>query len=97
MVRPCKCRKVSCKPCHNYFKPCGKPRRQLEELTLALDELEAIRLADLEMLYREDAAKQMNISRQTFDRILIKARNKVAEALIEGKAIRIDNSEGSES
>jgi predicted DNA-binding protein (UPF0251 family) len=57
---------------------------------LSLDELETIRLADHEGLYHEQAAERMNISRPTFGRILGEARRKVAEALIDGKALRIE-------
>ena len=62
----------------------------LEEVSVSMDEIEAIRLADYEGLYHEDAAKTMNISRQTFGRILRDARRKVSECLIDGKALRID-------
>ena len=55
-----------------------------------MDELEALRLADLESLYQEQAAGRMKVSRQTFGRIVESARRKVAEALVEGKALRID-------
>lgn len=65
----------------------------LEEIALTIDEFEAIRLADLHELYHEDAAKKMKISRQTFGRILQNARRKVAEALIQGKALKIETSE----
>jgi predicted DNA-binding protein (UPF0251 family) len=61
----------------------------LETLTLTLDEFEAIRLADLEGLYHERAADEMNVSRQTFGRIIESARKKIAEALIGGKALEI--------
>ena len=65
----------------------------LEEIVLTIDELEAIRLADLEELYHEDAAKKMKISRQTFGRILNEARRKVAECLLKGKALKIETNE----
>lgn len=65
--------------------------RSLEEIILASDEWEALRLADHESLYRTEAAARMEISRQTFDRILRRARAKVADALINGKALRIDS------
>ncbi len=61
----------------------------LKEVELAADELEALRLADLDGLYRKDAADQMQVSRQTFDRIVRSARAKVAEALVGGHALRI--------
>jgi len=73
-----------------YFKPRGIPLIDLEEVDLSLDELEAIRLADYEGLYHEQAAERMNISRSTFGRILGEARRKVAEAVVDGKALKIE-------
>jgi uncharacterized protein len=90
MPRPKKCRCVNCTPNTSYFKPKGIPVYQLEEISLSLDELEAIRLADYEGYYHEDAATSMKVSRATFGRILNKARNKVAEAIVNGKALRIE-------
>ena len=63
----------------------------LSEIKLELDEFESIRLRDHEGLYQEQAAEKMGISRQTFGRILESAHKKIADALIHGKAIRIDN------
>jgi predicted DNA-binding protein (UPF0251 family) len=62
-------------------------------VTLALDEVEALRLADLNGLYQEQAAAQMRISRPTFSRVIEQARRKVADALIHGKALRIEEGE----
>jgi Predicted DNA-binding proteins len=62
-------------------------------VSLSLDELEAIRLADYEGLYQEEAAARMKISRQTLGRILNLAHRKVAEALIQGKALKIETNE----
>jgi len=62
---------------------------ELEVLSLQLDELEAIRLTDREGLYQEEAAVRMGVSRVTFGRILRDAHEKVAEALLEGKALLI--------
>lgn len=62
----------------------------LEAVELAADELEAIRLADYEELYQEQAAEQMGVSRQTFGLIIARAHKKVAEALTQGKAIRME-------
>lgn len=90
MSRPKKERCIRCQPNALYFKPRGIPLIQLEEVGLSLDELEAIRLADYEGLYHEQAAEKMNISRPTFGRILGEARRKLAEVLIEGKALRIE-------
>jgi predicted DNA-binding protein (UPF0251 family) len=81
MVRPRKCRCVTCKPGAYYFKPRGIPLTHLEEVVLTLDELEALRLADFERAYHEEAASRMGISRATFGRIVEQARRKVAEAL----------------
>jgi uncharacterized protein len=90
MPRPPKCRRISFMPDIIYFKPAGIPVRELEEVALTLDEMEAIRLADLEGLYQEDAAARMNVSRQTFANILSAAHRKIAEALIHGRALRIE-------
>jgi len=62
----------------------------IEEISITMDELEAIRLADYNGLYHEDAAIRMKISRQTFGRILHEAHMKVAECLLRGKALKIE-------
>lgn len=90
MVRPRLQRRVSGEFNATYFKPAGIPVRDLETVSLAFDELEAIRLTDLEELYQVDAAAQMNISRQTLGNIVKSAHKKIAEALIKGKAIKIE-------
>lgn len=90
MPRPPKCRRVTFFPRYTYFKPAGIPLRDLEEETLTVEEIEALRLKDLEGLEQEECAQSMRISRPTFQRILIEARKKVAKALIYGKAIRIE-------
>jgi uncharacterized protein len=90
MSRPKFCRKVGCIPDKNYFKPRGIPSSMLEEIVLSLDEFEAIRLADDEGLYQEEAAGQMNISRQTFGRIIESAHKKIADVLVHGKALKIE-------
>lgn len=90
MPRPFRCRRVGRSPDADYFKPRGVPAAQLEVVALQVDELEAIRLADLEGLYQEDAAKRMEISRQTFGNIIAAAHKKVADALVNGKALRIE-------
>jgi len=76
-------------PDKNYFKPRGIPSSQLQEVVLSLDEYEAVRLADFEGLYQEQAALHMNISRQTFGRIIAEAHRKIADVLINGKALKI--------
>jgi predicted DNA-binding protein (UPF0251 family) len=90
MSRPKKDRCVRCQPNAVYFKPRGVPFINLDEVDLSLDELEAIRLADYEGLYHEQAAEKMNISRPTFGRVLGEARRKLAEAIVDGKALKIE-------
>ena len=90
MSRPKKFRCIGCVPNTCYFKPKGIPLVELEEVSLTLDELEALRLADYERQYHEDAARKMKVSRATFGRIVNDARHKVAEALTQGKALRIE-------
>lgn len=90
MPRPVQCRRVCLSPACTYFKPAGIPMTSLEEIVLAVDELEAMRLADVEGVYHEQAADQMGISRRTFGRIIESARKKVAQALIQGMALRIE-------
>ncbi len=92
MVRPIKSRRISFNPNVIYFKPRGVPLSRLEEIDLSLDELEAIRLYDLEGLEQDKAATKMNISQSTFSRILASARKKIAKALTKGKAIKIHKS-----
>ena len=83
-------RRVSAIPPVNYFKPMGMPLAGLQEVRLLVEEAEAIRLKDLEGMEQEECAQKMCISRTTFSRLLDSARQKVAEALINGKAIRIE-------
>ena len=87
--RPTKWRRVDCTPETTYFKPAAIPARILEEVCLSIEETEAIRLKDLEGLEQAECARRMNISRPTFHRILVSARTKIADALLNGKAIRI--------
>jgi predicted DNA-binding protein (UPF0251 family) len=89
MARPPCSRRVAAPPRFGYFKPAGVPVASLEETALSVDELEALRLADLEGLYQDQAAGQMGVSRATFARIVEVSRRKVAEALVHGKALRI--------
>jgi predicted DNA-binding protein (UPF0251 family) len=83
-------RKVSSIPLITYFKPAGIRMAELGEVRLLVEEAEAIRLKDLEGLEHEECAQKMNISRSTFSRILDSARQKIADALLNGKAIRIE-------
>jgi predicted DNA-binding protein (UPF0251 family) len=77
-------------PDKTCFRPKGGPSSGLDEVLLTLDEYEAIRLADLEGLYQEQAASRMNISRQTFGRIIEAAHRKVADVLVNGKILKIE-------
>jgi predicted DNA-binding protein (UPF0251 family) len=83
-------RHIGFRPAAGLFKPAGVPACALEQVTLTLDEVEALRLADLNGLHHEQAAAEMEISRPTFSRIVEEARRKVADALIHGKALRLE-------
>ena len=88
MVRKVK-RRVSCLPKATYFKPREVPMCDLEIINLSVEELEAIRLCDLLQIAQDESADQMGISRKTFWNDLERARQKVADALVNGKAIQI--------
>jgi len=90
VVRPKNPRTVGAIPKVTYFKPAGVPLRTLEESVLTVDELEAVRLKDLLDLDQDEAAKKMNISQPTFHRLLSTARKKIADALVKGKAIKVE-------
>lgn len=90
MVRPRKCRRVTNVPDITYFKPAGIPLRSLKEVSISIEEAEAVRLKDLVGLDQEAGAQKMNVSRPTFQRVLSSVRGKLADALLNGKAIRIE-------
>ena len=90
MVRPTKKRRVANIPDVKFFKPAGVRKRDLEEVVLSLEEVEAIRLKDSEELTQQQASEKMEVSRPTFQRILTKARRKIADALLKGKALKFD-------
>jgi len=90
MPRPKIYRCLRFKPSVYFFKPQGIPLRHLEEVVLLSDELEALKLHDVDGLEQIEAAKKMRISQPTFARILDKAYKKVAEAIVKGKAIKIE-------
>ena len=90
MPRPVQTRQIDFVPRVVCFKPAGMPRAGLEEVALTLDELEAVRLADLHGLYQEQAAPKMGISRSAFARTLESGRNKIADALVHGKSLRME-------
>lgn len=89
-MRPKKTRWVKCAPQERCFKPLCKPLNKVEGVYITLDEFEAVRLACLEELRHVDAAKLMRISRPTFSRILTSAQRKIADGLVNIKAIRIE-------
>ncbi len=89
MPRPRLFRRIKFNPNVTYFKPRGVPMRFLEVVELTGEEAEALRLRNIQDLEQEEAAKRMNTSQSTFQRILTSAYKKVTKALIEGKAIKI--------
>jgi predicted DNA-binding protein (UPF0251 family) len=91
--RPQRFRWVENIPEVTRFRPAGVKSGKIDQIKLTVDELEAIRLADLEGLYQEKAAEKLQISRQTFGRIINSAHRKVAEALVKGKSIIIEGGE----
>lgn len=90
MPRPRKCRTIHALPSVTYYKPRGIPMSELDEACLSLEGLEALRLADCEGLNQLQAAQHMEVSRPTFGRILAEARQTVAQALVNGLALKID-------
>lgn len=90
MPRPRKQRALAQRPRPAIYKPAGVPLANLTRLNLLYEELEALRLADLEGLIQEEAAEQMGISRSTFQRIVAQAHHQVAQALVEGHALQIE-------
>lgn len=89
MPRPQKCRRVGSVPGTTFFKPAGIPMHSLEEVRLSLEEAEALRLKEIEGLDQEAASARMNVSRPTFQRVLASARRKVADAVLNARALRI--------
>lgn len=88
--RPRKHRVVEREPIHTVYKPAGVPMATLDEIVLTVEQFEAIRLKDMEGLEQEACAELMHISRPTFQRVLSRAREQIARALVEGKALRIE-------
>ncbi|OYT54645.1 MAG: hypothetical protein B6U72_02040 [Candidatus Altiarchaeales archaeon ex4484_2] len=87
--RPKCLRIVKDKPKADYFKPRGVPLKNLDSVTLKLEEMEAMRLVDLKGFEHKKAAEEMKVSRRTLARDLKKGRKELVEALVEGKAIEI--------
>ena len=90
MPRPTRCRRVRFQPGTTYFKPAGARLAHLKETILTVVELEAVRLKDVQGLDKTKAAKKMDISQPTFNRLVKSARKKIADALVHGKAIKIE-------
>ena len=91
MPRPRKHRRIRGNPNSFYFKPAGIRMTELEESILNISEFEALRLIDFEEIPQEKAAKEMQVSQPTLSRILKSARKKIADSIINGKAIKIEN------
>ena len=89
MARTKKERCINCRPECTLFKPSGTPWKDVEKVELFADEYEAIRLADTEWMSMEAWAKEMKVSAATFYRILRDARKKIADAIINTKAIQM--------
>ena len=90
MPRPCARRRIRGNPGSLYFKPTGIRMRDLKEIVLELDEFEAVRLVDSLELSQEEAGRKMNVSQSTLSRILKSGRGKIADAVVNGKAIRVE-------
>lgn len=90
MPRPRACPRIGTNAAATYYKPAGIPMRQLEEVTLGIDEIEALRRCDLDDVDQMSAGQSMEVSQPTVNRILRSARKKIADAIINGKAIRIE-------
>ncbi|MBA5761178.1 DUF134 domain-containing protein [Vibrio sp. 404] len=92
MARPKIHRQICTRAPYSCFKPNGVPMAELQQITLLPEELEALRLADQEGLSQLDAAAQMQVSRQTFGNIIKRARGKVANCLVNGHALVVEQS-----
>lgn len=90
MPRPRRCRKIQFNPRITYFKPQGVPMRFLEVVSLSLEEVEALRLKNIEDLDQIEVAEKMKTSQSTLQRILSSANKKITDAIINGKAIEIN-------
>ena len=93
MPRPKKPRHCGCKIKGSVFKPSGTPLYELQQIPLQRDELEVLKLCDRDGLVQKEAGSKMGISRGTVQRLLASARKKVAQALVEGQAVVIEEAE----
>ena len=84
------CRRLRFRPKAQYFKPQGIPMTELEEVVLTKEEMEAVKLKDFDGLEQTEASEKMDTSQSTFQRILSSARIKIAEAIVKGKALKIE-------
>jgi len=82
-------RKVRFNPEVTYFKPAGIPLKELQEVILTKEEIESLRLVNILELDQTEAAKKMEVSQPTFNRILKESRKKISDALVNGKALKI--------
>ncbi len=89
MPRPRLCRKIEFNPNITYFKPQGVPMRELEIVELTAEEIEAYRLRHINDMEQQEAADKMHTSQSTYQRILYSAYKNIADALINGKTIKI--------
>ncbi|MFA7682244.1 MAG: DUF134 domain-containing protein [Candidatus Peribacteraceae bacterium] len=89
MPRPRGLRRIRFSPTVTYYKPQGVPLRSLKVVELTAEEMEALRLKNVKGLNQKDAAKEMQTSQSTFQRILTNAQKKISMALVDGCAIRI--------
>ncbi len=89
MTRPKKKRCINFDPTVTYFKPRAIPLSVLQQVDLSIDEFESLRLSDVEDIEQTSAAQKMEISQPTFNRILKQAHKKIADAIVNGKAIKI--------
>jgi len=83
-------RRIGFEPGITYFKPAGVPVAELEEIVLTMDEFESVRLKDSIGMNQESAADTIGVSQPTFHRIISSARKKIADAVVNGKAIKIE-------
>ena len=90
MVKKKKYRKISHFPNSLLFKPFGAKIKYIDEIVLTIDEFEALRLSEVYNLKQKEAAKRMWISQPTFNRLISSARRKIANAIVNGKTIRIE-------
>jgi len=97
MVRPRIRRRIRFSPKVTYYKPQGVPLRVLDEVVLGADEIEAVRLIEVENLNQIDAAEKMEVSQSTLQRVLNSARKKIGEALVKGLSIKIEKNQADQT